>query len=149
MNKMIYSAILLLSLMSTLPLSSLAAAEVPVAPVTQPVVAQSPLSTPPGQAPAAQAQTAATPAPAPAVQPAAPPRWIFTTLLPSKEEIISIQRKEFCRPFEPTLMNTKCAQYKQGFVCPSQKGSFVISAFDTKKECERNLKKAKNVLAKR
>jgi len=76
--------------------------------------------------------------------------WIFTSTVPAKNEMISISRKEFCRPLNTTLMNSKCAQYKQGYVCPQEdEGRFVITTYSSKNDCNKALKKARRLLAKK
>ncbi|WP_413291149.1 hypothetical protein [Bdellovibrio sp. HCB337] len=76
--------------------------------------------------------------------------WIFTSSMASKNEMISIQKKEFCRPISTTLMSNKCVQYKQGYVCPQEdEGQFVISTYNSKKDCDKALKRAKKLLARK
>jgi hypothetical protein len=74
--------------------------------------------------------------------------WIFTTTLPTKTEVISIPKKEFCRPISTDALSDKCVQYKQGIVCPQDGSSkFVISTYENKKACEKALKKTKRLFA--
>jgi len=76
--------------------------------------------------------------------------WIFTSTVPAKHEMISIPQKEFCRPLNTRLMNPNCAQYKQGYVCPQEDQSqFIITTYASKSECNKALKKARRVLAKK
>lgn len=75
--------------------------------------------------------------------------WIFTSTVPAKNEMISIPRKESCRPLNTKLMNAKCVQYKTGYVCPQEdRSQFVISTYTNKNECTKALKKARRLLAK-
>jgi hypothetical protein len=74
--------------------------------------------------------------------------WIFTTTLPTKNEMISIPKKEFCRPISTSVLSDKCVQYKQGIICPREDNSqFVISTYENKKACEKALKKTKKLFA--
>lgn len=76
--------------------------------------------------------------------------WVFTSSLANKSEMMAIPKKEFCRPISTSLMSNKCVQYKQGYVCPQENEShFVISTYATKNECNKALKKAKRLLARR
>lgn len=76
--------------------------------------------------------------------------WIFTSSLASKNEMMSIMKKEFCRPISTSVLSNKCVQYKQGYICPQEDNSqFVISTYDSKKACDKALKKAKRLLARK
>lgn len=75
--------------------------------------------------------------------------WIFTSTIPAKNEMISISKKEFCRPLDMQLMSNKCSQYKQGYVCPQQDESqFIITTYTSKQDCTKALKKARRLLAR-
>jgi hypothetical protein len=76
--------------------------------------------------------------------------WIFTSIIPTKKEMLSISRKETCRPFSPKLTSGKCVKYKQGYVCPQEdSGQFVISTYSSKSNCTKALNKARRLLAKK
>lgn len=75
--------------------------------------------------------------------------WIFTSTIPAKNEMVTIARKETCRPLNTQLMNSKCAQYKMGYVCPQEDNSqFIITTYSSKNDCAKALKKARRLLAK-
>jgi hypothetical protein len=75
--------------------------------------------------------------------------WIFTSTIPAKNEMITIARKESCRPLNTQLMNAKCVQYKMGYVCPQEDNSqFIITTYSSKNDCSKALKKARRILAK-
>jgi len=77
-----------------------------------------------------------------------PAPWIFTSTLPTKNDAISIPKKEFCRPISTDVLSDKCVQYKHGIICPQEDNSkFVISTYENKKACEKALKKTKRLFA--